>query len=222
MRKLPQLPESGSLEMLDLSNNFGRMDDGAELDVRNLWNLKVAKLQYCKIGKIKGGTIGTTMKELRELDLSVIEGDFDSMRRAISDIGQLSSLEILKVNAAYRTRRTGHDLLKGIKLPKGLRVLITSSGVANLSELLELEELTVIRTETGIVIPENHGWWSSSSKLKSLILSRADMVMATNDSMLPSNLTRFCITDLINSEQLPNLRNLGSLITMQLDWCPKL
>ncbi|CAI0418314.1 unnamed protein product [Linum tenue] len=68
LTKLPDFPESGSLEWLDLSNVNG-LDSGVELDVGNLWNLKLLHLSNIKIGRITGGTIGT-MESLQDLDHS--------------------------------------------------------------------------------------------------------------------------------------------------------
>ncbi|CAN1219635.1 Disease resistance protein L6 [Linum perenne] len=68
MRELPEFPESESLEILEIQFFKNRKED---LKIEKLQNLKVLRLKSsCKLGKIEGGTIGTMMKGLRELDLS--------------------------------------------------------------------------------------------------------------------------------------------------------
>ncbi|CAN1229948.1 Disease resistance protein L6 [Linum perenne] len=91
-RNFPIFPESSNLEILDLSY-FHCDDDNKLLDAENLKKLIVLKLAHCTLRKIIGGTIAE-MKELRELDLT---GFFcENLREALTDVGDLPSLKILK------------------------------------------------------------------------------------------------------------------------------
>ncbi|CAN1759381.1 Disease resistance protein L6 [Linum perenne] len=141
-RNFPIFPESSNLEILDLSY-FHCDDDNKLLDAENLKKLIVLKLAHCTLRKIIGGTIAE-MKELRELDLT---GFFcENLREALTDVGDLPSLKILK--------QLEEEVLSGIKVtPISLKELQTSSPVPNLAEMLELEELTVEDCQHGIDIP---------------------------------------------------------------------
>ncbi|CAN0842439.1 Disease resistance protein L6 [Linum grandiflorum] len=206
MSKFPEFPES--LEMLYLRTFYNKEED---MELRNLHNLKVLKLQTCTLGRIKGGTVGT-MKGLRELELSWIKCDFHSFRRVIADIGELSSLEILQFNSPALK-----DVLEGIQLPKSLKVLSTSSCFDNFSELLDLEDFSMTSTErmTELVsLP--------ASKLKSIELyckARIIMVEGHLNTMLPSSLTRVRVFHL-QSDRIPNVKNLRNLTSLILAHCP--
>ncbi|CAN1333781.1 Disease resistance protein L6 [Linum perenne] len=228
IRKLPEFPESESLEILKIRNFYNRKED---LKIEKLRNLKVLRLEdCCTLGKIKGGTIGTMMKGLRELHLSEIHCDYEAFRRTIADIDELSSLQILNVQSRHLV-----DVLEGIKLPKSLKKLNTSSGFANVEDLLELEELT-IWFATQLVIPPAAGSsrggdtsstlipWIHSSKLKWMELyymERITMVESKENTMLPSSLTQLTICG-VDSEQIPNLKNLRNLTFLKIDQCPNI
>ncbi|CAN1747710.1 Disease resistance protein L6 [Linum perenne] len=224
--RLPEFPESGSLEILEIQGFMNRKED---LKIEKLQNLKVLKLE-CQIGKIKGGTIGTMMKGLRELHLPDIDCDYDTFRQTIVDIEELSLLQILNVQS-YNLE----DVLEGIKLPKSLKKLHTSSGFANLEELLDLDEFTIkgsIAT-TKLAIPpaaSSRGGdtsstiipWIHSSKLKEMkleLMKRITMVQSKEDTMLPSSLTKLTIYR-VRSEQIPNLKNLRNLTRLKIKECP--
>ncbi|CAN1810737.1 Disease resistance protein L6 [Linum perenne] len=229
MNKLPEFPKSGSLEILDIK--FSNKDE--DLKIEKLRNLKVLRLRdYCEIGKIKGGTIGM-MKGLRELHLPDIDCDYDTFRQIISDIDELSSLEILNVQSRHLV-----DVLEGIKLPKSLKKLHTSSGFANVEELLDLEEFTISGSgeTTELVIPpaavSSRGGdtsstlipWIHSSKLKEMELKsmkRITMVESKEDTMLPSSLTQLTIWG-VELKQILNLKNLGNFTKLRLWECPNL
>ncbi|CAN1145632.1 Disease resistance protein L6 [Linum perenne] len=225
MSKLSEFPESGSLEILEIQGFRNRNED---LKIEKLQNLKVLKLKdYCEIGKIKGGTIGM-MKELRKLNLCDINCDYNTFRQAIADIEKLSSLQILNVESPHLM-----DVLEGIKLPKSLKKLHTSSGFANVEELLELEEF-IICDGTELVIPPAAGSsrggdttsstiipWIHSSKLKSMELlgmKRIIMVEIKDITMLPSSLTKLTISH-VHSELIPNLKNLRNLTELKIWEC---
>ncbi|CAN1747711.1 Disease resistance protein L6 [Linum perenne] len=139
INKLPEFPESESLEILKIESFKNEKE---ELKIEKLWNLKVLGLNYCELGKIKGGTIGTMMKGLRELELFHTNFDYDSLRRTIADIEELPLLLILNVQSHHLL-----DVLVGIKLPKSLKKLSTSSDFANPEELKDLVEFTIFRYE---------------------------------------------------------------------------
>ncbi|CAN1258379.1 Disease resistance protein L6 [Linum perenne] len=189
MSKLPEFPESGSLEILEIQGFRNREED---LKIEKLRNLKVLRLENCGIGKIRGGTIGKVMKELRELNLFGISCDYNTFRQTIVDIEELSLLQILNVQSYYLK-----NVLEGIKLPKSLKKLHTSSGFANVEELLELEEFT-IWYGTELVIPP-----------------------AAGSTMLPSSLTNLTIS-YVDSKLIPNLKNLRNLTELQIQECPNL
>ncbi|CAN1145649.1 Disease resistance protein L6 [Linum perenne] len=228
MSKLPEFPESGSLEILEIRCFQNSEED---LKIEKLQNLKVLRLEdYCEIGKIKGGTIGTVMKGLRELKLFGIVCDYDTFRQTIVDIEKLSSLQILNVQSYYLK-----DVLEGIKLPKSLKQLRTSSGFANVEELLELEEFT-IWYGTKLVIPPASGSsrggdttsstlipWIHSSKLKEIYLlgMKRIIMVESKDTMLPSSLTKLTIY-CVHLEQILNLKNLRNLTELKIEKCPNL
>ncbi|CAN1258380.1 Disease resistance protein L6 [Linum perenne] len=228
MTKLPEFPESGNLEILEIQWFKNKEED---LEIEKLRNLKVLSLNDCEIGKIKGGTIGTVMKGLRELHLSNIDWDYDTFRQTIVDIEELSSLQFLSVvSLCFK------DVLEGIKLPKSLKKLHTSSGFANVEELLELEEFTICNG-TELVIPPAAGSsrgedttsstiipWIHSSKLKSMELEHMEriiMVESKDITMLPSSLTELTIY-YVNTEQIPNLKNLRNLTKLEIKFCNNL
>ncbi|CAN1195513.1 Disease resistance protein L6 [Linum perenne] len=228
MSKLLEFPKSGSLEILDIE--FSNKEE--DLKIEKLRNLKVLILKdYCKIGKIKGGTIGM-MKELRELNLCGISCDYNTFRQTIVDIQELSSLQILNVHSHHLV-----NVLKGIKLPKSLKKLNTSSGFANVEELLDLEEFTIFGSEatTELAIPpaaSSRGGdttnstiipWINSSKLKSMELKRMKRItmVESKDTLLPSSLTKLTIYS-VYSERIPNLKNLRNLTKLKIEECPNL
>ncbi|CAN1810735.1 Disease resistance protein L6 [Linum perenne] len=227
MSKLPEFPKSGSLEILKI---YGFRNQEEDLKIEKLRNLKVLKLRICKIGKIKGGTIGM-MKELRKLNLCDINCDYNTFRQTIVDIEKLSSLQILNVQSLHLV-----DVLERIKLPKSLKKLHTSSGFANVEELLELEEFT-IWNGTELVIPPVAGSsrggdttsstiipWIHSSKLKKMklkFLERIIMVESKDITMLPSSLTKLTIYS-VDTERIPNLKNLRNLTKLKIQHCSDL
>ncbi|CAN1810729.1 Disease resistance protein L6, partial [Linum perenne] len=228
MRKLPEFPEFGSLEILKIHDFYNSEED---LKIEKLLNLRVLKLRFCEIGKIKGGTIGTVMKGLQELQFSQIYCDYDTFRQTIVDIEKLTSLQILNVQSPHLV-----DVLEGIKLPKSLKKLRTSSDFANVEELLELEEFS-IWNGTKLVIPPAAGSsrggdttsstiipWIHSSKLKWMeLLGMKRIIMAESKdiTMLPSSLTELTICG-VDSELIPNLKNLRNLTDLELTECPNL
>ncbi|CAN1850720.1 Disease resistance protein L6 [Linum perenne] len=183
--------------------------------------LNLLELRHCTLRKIKGGTIGM-MKGLRELHLVNFKCDFDSLRQVIADIGELSSLKALCVYSDCLV-----DVLDGIKLPKSLKKLHTSSGFANLEELLELENFSISRNEatTKLAIPPAASGstiiqWINSSKLKLMTLKSMKMIIMVDskDTMLPSSLTKL-VFDNLDLERIPNLKNLVKLTELQLKNC---
>ncbi|CAI0418308.1 unnamed protein product [Linum tenue] len=185
LTKLPDFPESGSLEWLDLSNVNG-LDSGVELDVGNLWNLKLLHLSNIKIGRITGGTIGT-MESLQDLDLNDFECD---------------------------------NLKEVLVLPTSLKLLYTSYKVVNLWELLELEDLFVLDSNSELEIPpaDEDSWWKVS-KLKSMMLKKTKIEVVPTTSTLPSSLTSLLIWDCLESVWLPTLENLENLIHLAIKEC---
>ncbi|CAN1185869.1 Disease resistance protein L6 [Linum perenne] len=195
-RKLPRFPRS--LEILRLGHISLHWIQ--ELDIRKLKKLKVLDLRHSKIQKITGGTFGM-LKGLQELHLT----DFEckNLREVMVDVGELSSLKIL------RTSRKARDV--EYETPIGLKELYTSYRISNLAEMLELEVLKIYDCKFGLEIPPM--WWKVS-KLKTLWIANT-MINGggSNDNMIttmfPSSLTSLNIIDC--RAWLPSLANLGNL-----------
>ncbi|CAI0418306.1 unnamed protein product [Linum tenue] len=206
LTKLPDFPESGSLEWLDLSNVNG-LDSGVELDVGNLWNLKLLHLSNIKIGRITGGTIGT-MESLQDLDLNDFE--CDNLKEVLVDIEELTSLERLQITRSEKA-------IMDYQLSKEEED--TSYKVVNLWELLELEDLFVLDSNSELEIPpaDEDSWWKVS-KLKSMMLKKTK-IEASSSCMLPSSLTSLLIWDCLESVWLPTLENLENLIHLAIKEC---
>ncbi|CAN1333568.1 Disease resistance protein L6 [Linum perenne] len=203
-RKLPRFPRS--LEILRLSYIEGH--EIPELDIGELKKLKVLDIRHSKIQKITGGTFGT-LKGLRELDLTNFK--CKNLREVMVDVGELSSLKIL------RTSRKARDV--EYETPIGLKVLSTSYRISNLAEMLELEVLKIYDCKFGLEIPPM--WWKVS-KLKTLWIANTmingggskDNMITT---MFPSSLTSLNIIDC--RAWLPSLANLGNLTHLLMDDC---
>ncbi|CAI0543832.1 unnamed protein product [Linum tenue] len=210
MTRLPCFPTSGSLEILNLSCLMLR---SADLDLGNLSNLKVLLLKGGGVRKITGGTIGV-LKQLRELD--VTEFRCENLGEALADIGELASGT--DIVATHGTRA-------GIRLPTSLKELITSSPIANLSELIEMETLVVRDCSYGLEIPPADTMWWKLSKLKSMELYGTRMTTTISlrpFRLLPSTLTRLDISEYWGLDWLPNLENLENLTLLSIHDCPAL
>ncbi|CAI0417999.1 unnamed protein product [Linum tenue] len=106
LTRLPELPQSGSLEVLDLSSyRWLKSTRDDELDIGKLRNLMVLRLPRACIKKITGGTIGTISKGLRELDVE--ECECENLAHVLADVGELQSLQILRTRSAKRLVITG-------------------------------------------------------------------------------------------------------------------
>ncbi|CAI0417845.1 unnamed protein product [Linum tenue] len=223
LTSFPEFPQSQSLEILHLLY-FGSMSSPKDLDIGNLRNLNELQLRSCKVRKIRGGTIGM-LKGLRVLEFR----DFycrKNLREVLADIGVLQFLEILRVdvkNGGAEYLFPWRNLLLGIKLPTSLKVLRTSSPVANLPELLDLEEMTVEDCDTfGLELPPADGdsnmWWKLS-KLKSLKIKRTKLSLPTR-LLLPSSLTTLHILECQELDWLPSLENLENVTQLIISSCP--
>ncbi|CAL1375927.1 unnamed protein product [Linum trigynum] len=223
----PDFPRS--LEILYLQD-FGPRLSHKDLDIGNLRNLKVLHLWYCEVGETRGGTIGM-VKGLQELNIIHL-GVEESLRATLADIGDLQFLEILRVDviADVGLASVYENLLLNTKLPTSLKELETTSPVANLPELVELDELVIRYSGYGLEIPpaDSSDMWWKSSKLKSLSLQETNMTMPTNTSspsslpLLPSSLTTLHVKLCPKLEWLPNLKNLEYLTHLYISGCPLL
>ncbi|CAN1333596.1 Disease resistance protein L6 [Linum perenne] len=196
-RRLPRFPRS--LEILRLSCIEGH--EIPELDIGDLKKLKVLYLNCSKLQNITGGTFGM-LKGLQELDLT----DFEckNLREVMVDVGELSSLKILRTKGAREVE---------YETPIGLKELSTSSRISNLAEMLELEVLKIYDCEFGLDIPPM--WWKVS-KLKNLRIIQTNinnnnMITTT---MLPSSLTSLEIY--YCHAWLPSLVNLWNLTRLEM------
>ncbi|CAI0543836.1 unnamed protein product [Linum tenue] len=217
MTRLPCFPTSGSLEILNLSCLMLR---SADLDLGNLSNLKVLLLKGGGVRKITGGTIGV-LKQLRELD--VTEFRCENLGEALADIGELQVLKHLRASGTDIVAT--HGTRAGIRLPTSLKELITSSPIANLSELIEMETLVVRDCSYGLEIPPADTMWWKLSKLKSMELYGTRMTTTISlrpFRLLPSTLTRLDISEYWGLDWLPNLENLENLTLLSIHDCPAL
>ncbi|CAN1333594.1 Disease resistance protein L6 [Linum perenne] len=202
LRRLPRFPRS--LEILRLSYIEGH--EIPELDIGDLKKLKVLYLNCSKLQNITGGTFGM-LKGLQELDLTYFE--CKNLREVMVDVGELSSLKILRTWGVEEVE---------YETPIGLKKLSTSSRISNLAEMLELEVLIIDDCKFGFDIPPM--WWKRS-KLKTLWIentmingggSNNNMITTT---MLPSSLTYLHMREC--HAWLPSLVNLGNLTDLQMD-----
>ncbi|CAI0466033.1 unnamed protein product [Linum tenue] len=177
----PDFPRSRSLEILYLQD-FGLRLSHKDLDIGNLRNLKELHLLYCEVGVIRGGTIGM-VKGLQELNITNLR--FERSLRAVL-IGDLKFLEILRVDVITDVglRSVYENLLLDTKLPRSLKELETTSPVANLVELVELEKLMVRYFEYGFEIPpaDSSDMRWRLSKSKSLTLEETKLTTPPNTS----------------------------------------
>nr|QSS76871.1 flax rust resistance protein [Linum usitatissimum] len=193
-----------------------------EVDIGELKKLKTLVLELCKIQKISGGTFGM-LKGLRELCLEFNRGT--NLREVVADIGQLSSLKVLKT--------TGAKEVEINEFPLGLKELSTSSRIPNLSQLLDLEVLRVYVCKDGFDMPpaspsedESSVWWKVS-KLKSLQLQKTRInVNVVDDAssgghlpryLLPTSLTSLNIDRCTEPTWLPGIENLENLTSLEVN-----
>ncbi|CAN1156626.1 Disease resistance protein L6 [Linum perenne] len=185
--KVPDLSTHGSLEHLHLYAVRGTTQD---LNIGNVKNIKVLNLENCRIRKIVGGNIGT-LQQLRELNVSSCK--CENLGLFLADISTLPSLKILK---ALKFKE------KAMDLPASLKEITTSSSVANLPDLTDLEHLRFeYCDDVGLEFPGDK--WLKLSKLKSLAVLYA------------SNISP-------KLECLPNFENLENLIELSIYRCSML
>ncbi|CAN1306144.1 Disease resistance protein L6 [Linum perenne] len=216
MKKVPEFPESGSsIEILDLSS----FSEGEELNIGKLRNLQVLDMQSSEIRKITGGTIGM-LTRLRELNVEDCE--CQNLEQVLVDVEKLKCLKILRTTG--HTKSSEKALAKRL-LPTSLKELSTCSRVPDLSEMLELEKLTVLNCHEGLDIPETNKWWQLS-KLHFLRLRNTkinnDLRACANRFLLPSSLTELIINGGGEFVWFPNLANLGNLVELHIDECDNL
>ncbi|CAN1778129.1 Disease resistance protein L6 [Linum perenne] len=190
-----------------------------ELNIGNLRNLIVLRLHSSRIRKIKGGTIGMVSR-LRELDVSLLNV-CKNLGEVLVDVEKLTCLEILRASVDPMVE---NKVLVGRILPTSLKELITSSTVANLWEMLELETLIVERCHDGFdIVPptkeinDEEEWWKLS-KLHFLRLEITKIVRLP----LSANLSRLHIYGCEVSESLPNLACLENLTELHVEDCHNL
>ncbi|CAI0543835.1 unnamed protein product [Linum tenue] len=211
MTRLPCFPTSGSLEILNLSCLMLR---SADLDLGNLSNLKVLLLKGGGVRKITGGTIGV-LKQLRELD--VTEFRCENLGEALADIGELQVLKHLRASGTDIVAT--HGTRAGIRLPTSLKELITSSPIANLSELIEMETLVVRDCSYGLEIPPADTMWWKLSKLKSMELYGTRMTTSLDCLVALKTLE---ISSCHALRRLPSLASLSNLCKFHSYECPHL
>ncbi|CAN1289511.1 Disease resistance protein L6 [Linum perenne] len=173
--KVPDLSTHGSLEHLHLYAVRGTTQD---LNIGNVKNIKVLNLENCRIRKIVGGNIGT-LQQLRELNVSSCK--CENLGLFLADISTLPSLKILK---ALKFKE------KAMDLPASLKEITTSSSVANLPDLTDLEHLRFeYCDDVGLEFPGDK--WLKLSKLKSLAVLYASNIRTIGPQLLPPSLNIF-------------------------------
>ncbi|CAI0543842.1 unnamed protein product [Linum tenue] len=209
-----------NLTILDLHSSDVPYDWGGWRNIIKVCNLKVLLLKGGGVRKITGGTIGV-LKQLRELD--VTEFRCENLGEALADIGELQVLKHLRASGTDIVAT--HGTRAGIRLPTSLKELITSSPIANLSELIEMETLVVRDCSYGLEIPPADTMWWKLSKLKSMELYGTRMTTTISlrpFRLLPSTLTRLDISEYWGLDWLPNLENLENLTLLSIHDCPAL
>ncbi|CAI0393478.1 unnamed protein product [Linum tenue] len=178
--KFPEISTYGSLEHLDLSGITGTTQ---ELNIDNMRNMKVLILENCTLRKIVSNTIGI-LQGLRELDVS--RCNCENLGPFLADIRRLKFLKILRATEIKPKNAV-------LELPTSLKELSTSFSVANLSNLNNLEQLTVEYCDH-VSIP----------------------------LQFPSSLVKLHVIRCPMLEKFPSLDNLGNLTEMSIIECPKL
>ncbi|CAI0428179.1 unnamed protein product [Linum tenue] len=212
MSKLPELPQSGSLEVLDLSS-FNTLN--RSLDISKLRNLLVLRLDLACIKKIVGGTIGRVMKGLRELKVSSCK--CENLGKVLADVGELQYLQILGAVASSIGELQYFPTTS-------LKELATSCPITNLSALLELEKLEFISCKFGFEIPPAASA-TTFPRLRTLSLQdmRIDLVVTLRGLEC---LEELVYLDLGNVqplvERLPSLPKLGKLQKLKIRDMPNL
>ncbi|CAN1834683.1 Disease resistance protein L6, partial [Linum perenne] len=191
-----------NLVILDLGNSFGQCDS-----TEGWWD----GLRHIEL---KGGTIGTVSR-LRELDVS---RSCENLEEVLVDVEKLTCLKILRTNGHIESNKKA---LVGRILPTSLKELSTSSPVPNLSEMLELETLTVEHCHDGFgLVPSNNEddkWWKRS-KLTFLRFEHTKIVHLPLSAKLLS--LHICKCEV--SEFLPNLAYLENLTELHIEGCHNL
>ncbi|CAN0909297.1 Disease resistance protein L6 [Linum grandiflorum] len=208
LKKLPRFPESGSIEILNLTD-FGRAP-GGELNIGKLRNLQVLKMSGAWIRKIKGGKIGM-ISRLQELDVSHCQ--CENLEEVLVDVEKLTCLKIL------RAAGVGEQALAGKLLPTSLKELSTCSRVPNLSDMSELETLIVEDCRQGLDIPQIDDDKKKLSKLHFLKLVNTKI---NRFATSVSNLSRLQIFNCEELRRLPSLANLENLDELDIRGCPNL
>ncbi|CAN1156630.1 Disease resistance protein L6 [Linum perenne] len=204
--KVPDLSTHGSLEHLHLYAVRGTTQD---LNIGNVKNIKVLNLENCRIRKIVGGNIGT-LQQLRELNVSSCK--CENLGLFLADISTLPSLKILK---ALKFKE------KAMDLPASLKEITTSSSVANLPDLTDLEHLRFeYCDDVGLEFPGDK--WLKLSKLKSLAVLYASNIRTIGPQLLPPSLTELHLSVCPKLECLPNFENLENLIELSIYRCSML
>ncbi|CAN1195500.1 Disease resistance protein L6 [Linum perenne] len=211
LKQVPELPKSGSIEILDLSYFGASSLFSGELNIGNLRNLIVLRINNSCIRKLKGGTIGMVSR-LRELDVS--NSNCKNLEEILVDVEKLTSLEILRTTS---DEMDGNKVLAGRILPTSLKELSTCSQVPNLSEMFELEMLLVEDCNDVLdIIP--HDKWCKLSKLTSLSLQNTKIVHLP----MSYNLSRLHMYKCEVSEFSPNLACLENLTELHVEDCQNL
>ncbi|CAN1162532.1 Disease resistance protein L6 [Linum perenne] len=205
-RRLPRFPRS--IEILRLRYIEGQ--EIPELDIGELKKLKVLHLNSSKLQKITGGTFGM-LKGLQELDLSNFK--CKNLREVMVDVGELSSLKILRTSWVEEVE---------YETPICLKELSTSSRISNLAEMLELEVLEIYDYKFGFDIPPM--WWKRS-KLKTLWIAYTMINGGGSNGNMITTMFPLSLTSLHMYKcyaWLPSLVNLGNLTHLEMVDCQTL
>ncbi|CAN0922022.1 Disease resistance protein L6 [Linum grandiflorum] len=205
--KVPDLSNYDSLEQLHLYALRGTTED---LNIGNAKNIKVLILENCRIQKIVGGSIGM-LQQLRELNISSCK--CGNLELFLVDISTLPSLKILK------TQKVVKEI--AMDLPASLKEVKTSSSVANLADLTDMEHLSFEYCDMAMLqLPGDE--WLKKSKLKSLAVLYATNITTIGPQLLPPSLTELHLSVCPKLESLPNFDNLENLTDLNIYRCSML
>ncbi|CAI0393483.1 unnamed protein product [Linum tenue] len=206
--KFPEISTYGSLEHLDLSGITGTTQ---ELNIDNMRNMKVLILENCTLRKIVSNTIGI-LQGLRELDVS--RCNCENLGPFLADIRRLKFLKILRATEIKPKNAV-------LELPTSLKELSTSFSVANLSNLNNLEQLTVEYCDH-VSIPLQFPSSLKFPSLRKLDVYYMGKIVKLEGLEFLEELQTLCLSNMKSMERLPSLLKLGKLRVLYLQSIPLL
>ncbi|CAN1156624.1 Disease resistance protein L6 [Linum perenne] len=222
------------LVILDLRGSDITDDWGGWIHIKMARKLKVLDLSYCRfITKVPDLS---THGSLEHLHLYAVRGTTQDL-----NIGNVKNIKVLNlencrirkivggnIGTLQQLRELNVSSLKALKfkekamdLPASLKEITTSSSVANLPDLTDLEHLRFeYCDDVGLEFPGDK--WLKLSKLKSLAVLYASNIRTIGPQLLPPSLTELHLSVCPKLECLPNFENLENLIELSIYRCSML